>query len=83
MIELTNAISQASYAVKQMLAMRCATSVSRVMSLTIAMEMVAKANGSPTMCPKLNLRPPPWLYLLVSILRSDGEPEPYDGMKLG
>jgi hypothetical protein len=82
MTELTNAINQASYAVKHMLAMLCARLDIRVVSLTIAMEMVANANGSPTMCPKLNLRPPPWLYLF-SILRSDGEPEPYDGMKLG
>ena len=42
-----------------------------VAALTIAMEIVAKANGSPTMCPKLNLPPRRWSIMLCFC--SDGE----------
>ncbi len=45
----------------------------RTRGLTIAIEHVANAKGSPTRLLKLNLRPLPVLYLLFSILRSDGE----------
>jgi hypothetical protein len=42
-----------------------------VAALTIAIEIVANANGSPTMCPKLNLPPRRWSIILGFC--SDGE----------
>ena len=42
-----------------------------VAALTIAIEIVANANGSPIMCPKLNLPPRRWSIVLC--FRSDGE----------
>ena len=51
--------------------------------LTMPIEMVARAKGSPMMWPKLKFRAPPKPFLLPSILRSEGDrSEPYGGMKL-
>lgn len=56
---------------------------SRITQHTIAMEVVARAKGSPTRLLMLNLRPLPALYLLFSILRSDGElVDPCGGIKM-
>lgn len=53
--------------------------------LTMAIESVARANGSPMMCPnRSDLRLPPFSCRMApaSIFRSDGErSEPYGGMK--
>lgn len=51
--------------------------------LTVAMEMVARAKGSPRMLPIwIPLRREPYIILELSILASDGEAsEPYDGIR--
>jgi len=61
-----------------------------IVQARIAIDIVAKANGSPIMWPILNddppcrLRPLPSIELFILTLRSDGECKlPYDGIDSG